>query len=162
MHRNKKLKKWLKQFEDDMASAVFAEAGEFETARQIMKKDRKILLAVTDEKRDVNAFKYALNMCKRIGAALEILFSFGPDREDFESFISELKNEGIEHTLVEVKRCLKEEILNYTEKRRDILFVVVESSDGLDINCEDDRKKISTLWQHLKCPLVVVSDLASA
>ena len=162
MHRSKKLKKWLKEFENDMVSAAFAEAGEFETARQMIKEDRRILLAVTDEKGDINAFKYALNMCKRIGAALDILFSLKSGRDAIESFLKELSKEGIEHTLVEVKECIKEEVLHYTNKRTNILFVVVESSDNLDIHCKDDPKKISASLDLLKCPLVVVSDLASA
>jgi len=160
MHRNNKLRRWLKQFESDMASAAFAEAGEFETAQQMIKEDRRILLAVTDEKRDVNAFKFALNMCKRIGATLDILFSIRVGRDAIESFIKALNNEGIEHTLVEVKECVKEEVLHYTNKKRNILFVVVESSDNLDILCNDNRKKTSTSMDLLKCPLVVVSDLA--
>lgn len=156
------MKKWLKQLENDLAAAAFAEAGEFDTAREMMKEDRRILLAVTDEHKDINAFKYAVNMCKRIGAALEILFPLKSGKKAIEYFISELRKEGIDHKIIEVKDCVKEEILNYTNQRRDILFVVVESSDGLDIHCEDDQKRISDSWQHLKCPLVVVTDLASA
>jgi len=156
------LKRWLKEFENDMVSAAFAEAGELETARQIIKEDRRILLAVTDEKKDINAFKYALNMCKRIGAALDILFSLKSGKDAIDSFIKELRNEGIEHTLVEVNECIKEEVLNYTTARTNILFVVVESSDNLDIHCKDNRKKTLTSLALLKCPLVVVSDLASA
>ncbi len=162
MNSKNKMKKWLEQFESDMAAASFAEAGELDTAREMMKEDRRILLAVTNEKRDANAFRYALSMCKRIGAALEIMFPMKSGRETLESFISELKDEGIEHTLVEAKECIKEEILNYTNKKRNILFVVVESSDALDIHCQEIRKEITASWSRLKCPLVVVSDLASA
>lgn len=34
----KELKRFLQSFEDDMAAAAFAEAGEFETAREILRK----------------------------------------------------------------------------------------------------------------------------
>jgi len=158
----KNFKKWLKQFESDMTAATFAEAGEFETARTFMKEDRRILLALTDNENDGKAFKYAINLCKRIGAALEILFPVKAGRKALDGFISELQEEGIEHTAVAVKNCMKKEILKYTSQRRDILFVVVESSDRLDINCQNDQKKISDSWQNLQCPLVIVSDLASA
>ncbi len=35
------MKTLLKKFETEMAAVAFAEAGEFETARQIMNEDRK-------------------------------------------------------------------------------------------------------------------------
>jgi len=35
----KVLRRLLKRFEDDMAAAAFAEAGEFRTAREILKND---------------------------------------------------------------------------------------------------------------------------
>lgn len=156
------MRKWIKQFEDDLSAAAFAEAGELDTARELMKEDRRILLAMTDEKKDINAFKYAVNMCKRIGAALEILFPFDSGKKAMEHLLDELKSRGIDHKITLVKKCLKEEILNYTNQRRNILFVVVESSDGINLHCRGDRKKISESWKHLKCPLVVVTDLASA
>jgi adenosine/AMP kinase len=162
MNRKNRMKKWLEQFENDMAAASFAEAGELDAAREMMKEDRRILLAVSDEKNDANALKYALNMCKRISAALEILLPAKAGRRAIENFLKELKKEKIEHRIIEVTACFKDEILSYTSKRRDILFVVIESSDGLDIHCEEDRRKISDAWSQLKCPLVVVSDLASA
>lgn len=156
------MKKWLKQFENDLAAAAFAEAGELETAREMMKEDRRILLAMTDEKKDMNAFKYAVNMCKRIGAALEILFPRVSGKKSMDHFVAELNKEGIDHKITLVKKCLKEEILNYTDQRSDILFVVVESSDGLSMKCKKSQINFSKSWKDLKCPLVVVSDLATA
>ncbi len=160
--KEKIMKKWLKKFNDIMAAAAFAEAGEFETARETLREQRKILLALTGEKSDINAFRYALNMCKRIGAELEILYSSEHKEGLLNQFQSELKKEGIEHRLIQRNGCIKEEILSYTSKKREILFVVVESSDGLNINCKKANKIIAESWENLKCPLVVVSDSAMA
>lgn len=162
MDRKKKMKKWLKKFENDMAAAAFAEAGEFETAREMLKEERKILLALTGQKSDANAFKYAINMCKRIGAKLDILLSKHHKENEVKEFKSELQKESIDHEFIEVGGCVKEEILNYTNHKSNILFVVLESSKELDIHCEKSKKVISESWKHLKCPLVVVSDLATA
>ena len=151
------MKKWLKKFEDAMAATAFAEAGEFETARETIREQRKILLALTGEKADINAFRYALNMCKRIGAELEILYVSEHAKGLLKQFQSELRKEGIEHCIIQKSGCLEEEIQNYTRIKRDILFVVVEVSEGLNINTKKADKILSDAWENLKCPLVVVS-----
>lgn len=156
------MKKWLKKLEDAMAAAAFAEVGEFETAKETLREQRKILFALTGEKSDINAFRYALNMCKRIDAELEIMYISEHANALLKQFQSELKKEKIEHYLIQRDGCLKEEILNYTSRKREILFVVVEASEGLDINCKKADKILSESWENLKCPLVVVSDLVMA
>ena len=156
------MKNWLEKIEDEMSAIAFAEAGEFETAREILKEQRRILLALTGEKSDSNAFRYALNMCKRIGADLEIICSRQHEKGSLDQFKGKLKKDGIQYKLIKVDSCVKEEILKYTSKATDILFVVVESSDGLNLNCKKSKKIISESWTNLKCPLVLVSDLATA
>lgn len=132
------MKKWLKRVEDGMAAAAFAEAGEFETAKDILKEQRKILLALTGKNSDLNAFKYAQSVSKRLGAEIEILYSSEYEKKLLKQFRSELNKQGIDYKLIEVDECIKAEILRYTEKRKDILFVILESSDGLDL----DRKSV--------------------
>lgn len=155
------IKKWLEQFETDMAAASLAEAGEHEFAREILREKRNVLLAITDEKRDVGAFNYAVNICKRIGTGLHLLI---PERimEIVKNTLSpKLMQEGINHKLIKISQCIREEILEYTRKNRDILFVVVESVDGLDLNCREPQQKIPETWKNLSCPLVVVSEIDS-
>lgn len=154
--------RWIKKLEDAMAASAYAEAGEFEAARETLKGGGKILLALTGENSDRSSFKYALNICKRIRASLEILCISEYKKDRLEKFTHELKKEGIDYGITRGDRCIKEEILAYTEKNRETLFVVVESSDGLSINCRKGDKVIAHSWKKLKCPLVVVSDLAMA
>ncbi|MBC8414122.1 universal stress protein [bacterium] len=151
----------MKKINDAMAAATFAEAGEFETAREIMHESRKVLLALTGDKSAENAFKYAINTCLRIGADLEILHSDIYEKKQIVNFQSELRSKGVDSLFINVEGCVKEEVMDYTSKRTDILFVVVESSDGLDMNCNKSKKVISKLWVNLKCPLVVVSELVT-
>ncbi len=156
------MKKLRKKFEDAMAAVAFAEAGEFETARETLREQRKILLALAGERSDTNAFRYALNMCKRIGAELEILYVSEVREDLLNQFQAELKKEKIEYRLIQRNGCIKEEILTYTGKKREILFVVAESSDKLDIKCKKADKITAKSWDNLKCPLVVVSGLTTA
>jgi len=151
------MKKWLKKFEDAMAAAAFAEAGEFETAKETLKKQRKILLALRGERSDLNAFRYAVNMCKRIDAELEILYVSENVKDLLKHLKSELGKEGVEYSLIQKSGRIEKEIQDYTSIKKDILFVVVEVSEGLNVEDKKTDKLITDAWENLKCPLVVVS-----
>lgn len=154
------MKRFMKQFEDIMSATAFAEAGEFETAREILKGRKKVLLTLTARESDTKSFKYALNICKRIGAGLEILYVSKSIEKSglLNEFFKELEKEGIPFEIVQGSGCIKEEIINRTDKNRDIQFVVIESSDTLDLDCKRDDRVLSEAWKRLKCPLVVVME----
>ena len=156
------MKNFFKNFENTMAAAAFAEAGEFETAREIQKENRRILLALSGEKSDINAFRHALNLCKRINAALEILHVSDEKTGLLNIFKSELSKNGVQYKYIQEDGCIKEQILNHTNKNNGPLLVVVDSSEKLDINCRKAKRNLNEFWKNLKCPLVVVSDLAKA
>ena len=156
------MKNWLKKLDDAMVAATFAEAGEFETARQTLKERRTVMLALTGDSEDEKAFRFAINACQRVRADLEILYS-GQKKETVPGWIrSELRAEGIAYSFIKVDGCVREAVQKHTSRRSDILFVVVESSDRLNMECKKSQKLISKSWKDLQCPLVVVSDLASA
>ncbi|MEW6163139.1 MAG: hypothetical protein AB1606_07500 [Nitrospirota bacterium] len=157
--KRENLKKFIKKFEDIMTASTFAEAGEFEIAKEILKENRGVLLAIRDGQIDRKTLKYAVNTCKRIGAHLDILYVSSAEAKDtmFERFLQELQNEDIHFTLIKKKGCLKKAIIDYTDERKEIAFVVVELSESLDIDCKDENERFSSLWQKLKCPLVVVT-----
>jgi hypothetical protein len=151
------MKKWMRKFEKAMAAVAFAEAGEFETARETIKEQRKILLALRGEKGDTHSLKYAINMCKRIGAELQILHVSEIEKGLMNQLKSQLKKEGIVYDLIQKKGSLEEEIRNHTGIKGDILFVVVEVSEGINIRSKKTETIIKDAWKNLKCPLVVVS-----
>jgi hypothetical protein len=155
------MKRLLKKLEDIYAAVAFAEAGEFDTAREIARGREKVLLTLTGRKSDRKSFKYALNICKRIGAEIEILYISKTHKIIglLKEFQKALKKEGIGYKIVQRKGCIREAIINHTEGRSDIQFVVIESSDILDINCKRDSKELSREWERLRCPLVMVETL---
>lgn len=158
-HMNK-FEKAMRKIEKTMSAISFAEEGEFETARELIKEDRQVLLGIRHGEIEDRTLKYALNTCKRIGAGLDILFVSSPGATDpaLERFISELQKESIKYRLVRKSGCLKQEIIEHTNARKEILFVVIESSDNLDTDCKGSHKRLSESWQNLKCPLVVVME----
>jgi len=151
------MNKWLGKLEAAMAASAFAEAGEFETARETLHEGRKILLALKGAESDRNAFRYALNMCNRMDAKLEILHITPIPSDLLREFKSELRKENIEYLFIKKNGSLEEEIRNYSGMKENVLFVVVEVSEGVDIHSKRSEKIISNAWKNLKCPLVVVS-----
>jgi hypothetical protein len=163
-----KLKKIMKNVEDALAAATFAEAGDAVTATSFMKEGRKVLLALKEGRIDAKTLKYALNTAQRIDAALDILYvtalggSAHPVDPLLVHFESELNMEGILYRIIPRAGCLKQQIIDYTNSEKDILFAVIESPHSLDADCNKRDKTLSELWQKLKCPLVVVMDGARA
>lgn len=148
-----------RKFEELMSAIAFAEEGEFETARQIEKR-ANVLLVLRGVESDRKPLKYALNISKRIGAGLEVLYVSAQKElgELLGAIEGEAKKEGVGLKVALKNGCVKKEIFDYTAKRPDIQFVVVESTGVLDIRCND--RKLLPEWDRLRCPLVVVSDAA--
>jgi hypothetical protein len=149
-----------KKIEDLMSAVSFAEEGEFETARELIKEKRRILLAVRMGQVDRKTFRYAINTCKRIGADLDVLYISPSDAQDplLDQCLADMKGENIDYRLIRKSGCLKQEIIDYTSAKKEIVFAVTESSDNLDVDCKGKGKGLSEAWQNLKCPLVVVAD----
>ena len=149
-----------KRIEDLMSAVSFAEEGDFETARELLREEGKVLLAVRSTQLERKTIRYAINACKRIGASLDILYISSPDSADstLAQCLAEIEKEGIKYRLVRKSGCLKQEIIDYTNSRKDVLFAVTESSDNLDVECRGKRKGLTEAWKNLKCPLVVVAD----
>jgi hypothetical protein len=51
---------------------------------------------------------------------------------------------------------MKKAILDYTNKRGDIVFLVLGPETELEIGCENE-KTLPDLYKSLKCPMVIVS-----
>lgn len=152
--------KLSKKIEDLMSAVSFAEEGEFDTAKEMLKEERRVLLAVKKGQMDKKTFRYAVNACKRIGAHLDVLYisPIGVADPVLEECLSEIKREGINYRLMYKNGCLKQEIIDYTNSKKGVIFAVTESSDYLNVDCRGKGKKLSEAWQNLKCPLVVVAD----
>lgn len=149
----------MDRFEDLMSAITYAEAGDHERARALMKGRKTVLLAVSDRTSDGNALKYALNISERVEAVLEILYVLqSEDKSALRSFASAVKKDaGFNFSLVVKQGCMKKAILDYTDKRGEILFVIAGAEPELDAGCEEDDRAVSAAWKKLKCPLVVVS-----
>lgn len=152
------LKKIMKQIESSLSAVTFAESGEFETAREIINRNRKVLLGLCNY--DEKVLKYAINICRRTDADLDILYACKTktpaDEEAFRNIKSFLRKEGIPYNIHQRSGDLRQEILQYTEGRTEVLFVVVGPSTAANALSGNQNKTLSSSWDRLKCPLVVV------
>jgi hypothetical protein len=153
-------KKFWEKFEDYMSAATFAEAGEAGAARSFIRPRRTILLVLTPGGDDARSAAYARSVASRVGAGVEILYL--PAGEEQRKFIAafkrELESAEIPCLTVTATGCLRQKILEHTARRSDIDFVVVESSEELDIQCERETKSLKDFISSLRIPLVVVSE----
>ncbi len=162
------IKKMMNMVEHALTAATFAEEGDLETAHSLIRESRRVLLALKAGQVDPKTLKYALNTAKRIKANLDILYvttsRAGSQNSDplLSSFKSELSAAGIPFRLISRSGCLKQQIIDYTDSEKEILFAVIESPASLDDDCNKRDKELSELWRQLKCPLVVVMDGARA
>ncbi len=147
------------RFDDLMSAISFAESGEHEKAREFLRGRDTVLVAVSERLVDRNVLKYALNLSERIQAGIDILYLTKSNTTNplVEAFISEARKKDIVCSLVREAGCMKKAILNYTRKRKEVLFVVVGSAPELDIECSVGEKSLTEEWKRLKCPLVVVT-----
>jgi hypothetical protein len=147
------------RFDELMSAVSFAQAGEHEEARRIMKGKEKVLVAVSDVHFDKSVFSYALSISRRTSTSLDILYLTRTElhMDEITAFMSRASDEGITCGVTKKDGCMKQAILDYTSKKKEILFVIVGTTPELDIECKAGEKSLSEAWKKLKCPLVVVS-----
>lgn len=150
------------KIEDLMTAITFAESGEFDSARETLKATKKVVLAVRGDHLSNKTSRYAINTCKRIGAELDILYvsAVGAWNSALEHLTSELNKEHVGFRIVKKTGCLRQQIIDYTDSKGQIQFVITESSDSLDVDCITGT--YSNSWKNLRCPLVVVAETGPA
>lgn len=160
------MKDFLKQFEEIMASATFAEAGEFDTARQMLSQaktsNKKVLLATDTEEVHEGVIMHALNLCKRMGGKLEILHLLQPKSSrppgQFESkeMSPRVSEFATTYTQMVAADSFEEKVIHYTENRGDLLCVVLDTSRCRKTENNNICKKyLAGLVEKITCPVVI-------
>ena len=152
-----------------LEAAALAEEGDPRGAKNLLRENRRVLLALRGLEGDARTMTYALNTCQRIGSGLDVLcvadraLSDEDLRGALAPFLENLTEAGIPCRPSSAAGCIKEQIVRYTKAHPEVSFVVVESAGVLDRGCgSDDERRLAHLWKRLTCPLVVVSDPARA
>ncbi len=173
-----KIQDFLQKLEQTMAAAAFAEAGEHESARQFLndfKNGRKTVLLGTDHlEPDLKIVNYALSLCRRMGAGLEI-FHVVPSAlcgkgvevsalvagdPAFGAFNRKMAALGVEYQPVCSDRGLVREISDHVATHRQIVCVVVSPAHAAETSqTKRDGRTIGEWFQELSCPVLFYSNL---
>ncbi|MBU0729679.1 MAG: hypothetical protein KKE17_14090 [Proteobacteria bacterium] len=165
------MKNFLGQFQKAMSAAAFAEAGEFDTARQFMRSgknsNKKVLLVNNQDMVNRKAFRQALNLCQRLEAQMEVIHIRKPDETghpDPKTAFNNMNLENIEvsYTSIVNNKNLKESLTEFTRERRDILCVVLVPEENESGKFHETKEKIANsltnLLKHFDCPVLLYSE----
>jgi len=70
----------------------------------------------------------------------------------------EARNQGVTLKVTKKSGCIKEAVIKYARNRRDLICVVVESTEALNADCTTEQKRLTGVWEKLGCPLALVSE----
>jgi len=160
----------FKKLEEAMTAATFAEAGEFEMARQLLKTNKnahkRVLLGTDKPEIAPRTISYALHLCQRLGGGLEIFHMLHTLEKETASELSQeeaplsalnssLQEKGVIYQPFNGLGCLADEVLRHAGARRDILCVVFDALEPDGSRCRKAKENMIAKFQALHCPVVM-------
>lgn len=167
----------LEKLQRHMVAAAYAEAGELESAQEVMSTARSlktVLLVVEGAVPDPATFTYAVNLCKRTNSQLDILQVIEQsDAEGDYSDLSQLLTEGSHHVIGLVRKLeeskvsfkvtvklgdVNEKLRNCTKRRNDVSTVVLDSAKARADSSDNGAwaRVLENIAHQLSVPLVTV------
>ncbi|HIJ90301.1 MAG: hypothetical protein OEV89_05980 [Desulfobulbaceae bacterium] len=165
----------FKKLEESMTAATFAEAGEFETARQFLKSNKnahkRVLLGTDKPEIEPRTISYALHLCQRLGGGLEIFHmlrmaenetnpGLSQEEKPLAALNAALEPKGVVYQPVSGPGCLADEVLRHAGGRRDILCVVFDTLEPEGTTCRKAKENMIARLQALHCPVVMYAGAA--
>ncbi len=179
--RSKSKKPSLRErLQQHMAAIAYAEAGEFQSAEEIIqpvpKSHNTVLLVIEGENPAPSAFSYAVNLCKRTNAELDILqvIEISAKGEDYELLSQKMANSSrhlvdlvrqLEQTAVSFKVTMRlgepaSKLVNYAKRHKDVAMVILDSPKAREASTKNGAwaKWVKELSRQLSIPLIAVLD----
>ncbi len=157
------------KLQNHFVAATFAEAGEFETARQILpayERKQTVLLAVEGRVPTKATFDYAVNLCTRMNANLDILQILsrsssegdGPS-ERLAALLPGLEGKGVSFNVTVRKAKAIEILYDYVRMRKNVVTAVIDSPNLRDKEAADIgwKETLQNVAERVSIPLVTVS-----
>jgi hypothetical protein len=176
----KKRESLIERFHKSLAAIAYAEMGEFETATDLLNtgKQKTVLLVVEGESPDLSAFNYALNLCKRMGAELDILQVINLSLRNDYDLLSDKMSEGSRNTIALARRLeesrvpfkvtirlgdVNTKLINYAKRHKDVVLVVFDSPKLKSSSyAKPWSRLLEEISRQLSIPLVTVMEKQTA
>jgi hypothetical protein len=158
------------KLQNHFVAATFAEAGEFETARQILpayERKQTVLLAIEGGIPTKATFDYAVSLCTRMNAnldILQILSQSGSDgdgpSESLAALLPGLEGKGVSFNVTVRKAKAIEILYDYVRTSKNVVTAVIDSPTLRDRETADIswKEALRNVAERISIPLVTVSE----
>jgi hypothetical protein len=172
-----RFKSLRERFQQHMAAAAYAEAGEFEAAAELTEPavtSKTVLLVIQGESPSPEPFAYALNLCKRTNAELDLLqvIEQSRERDDYEllshkmiegsrnivSLVRQLEEEDIPFKVTIRLGDVSQKLFNYARRHKDVAMVIFDSPSikkGSEMS-QTWSRLLENISHQLSIPLITV------
>jgi hypothetical protein len=144
------MKKFSQRLETWFNAVTFAEAGEFETAREILKDEQHVLLVLPDDTFRQNTLDRALNLSSRCGAAILDIFYPPLAETHLHTLLQTYHDSAIRWQTLAIQGDLDTAVLDYVRRTPAVAFVMLEEMS-------ENLATLTSPWRNLPCPLVVMT-----
>ncbi|MBF0271687.1 MAG: hypothetical protein HQL98_06470 [Magnetococcales bacterium] len=144
-----------------LSATAFAEAGEFDTARELVREMRDILLVLRHGEPQTGVLVTASSMMERLDAGVEILLAAPPEGETqtLTRFLEDVARQGRSARLLHRPGLSWKAVLAHAGAVSGIVCILVESLEKWGLQSHPERRRPPPWSQRLPCPLVVASPL---
>ena len=169
----------LQTLQEHLVASVFAQAGDFRTAEDMLhpaERPRTVLLVIEGKNPDEAAFHYALGVCKRTGAQMDILHLMGGSVEERElsdlarlreklsatlgPLLRQLESEGVPFRVTLRFGDVREKLYRYATRHTDVVMAVYDpiTSREESTGSRGRQRMVEKISRRLSIPLVIVSE----
>ena len=162
-----------------LAAVAFAEVGEFETAQEMLRSSKRlqtVLLVIEGETPDEDTFNYAVRLCQRMEAEIDILqiIDRNDNSNDYDllsrrmslgstrivTLLQRLERENIPFKITIRIGDVNQKLFNYAKRHKDVAVVVLDSPKMKTASKKDRvwSGLAESLSRQLSIPLVTVFD----
>jgi hypothetical protein len=167
----------LQRLQNHMAAIAYAEAGEYQSARELLEsvpKSKTVLLVIEGDAPDPASVSHALNLCKRTGGDLEVLqvlplisgdSNDDPPGQEIEGTSGQLVpvvrralSAGVTVRITMQKGEVNEKLFDYARRHKDVAMIILDSP-RLRTNLPKDKvwpRLAESVAQQLSIPLITV------
>lgn len=165
-------------FERSMSAAVFAEAGEFSSANEILHPESKphiVALVIDNSNPNLQAIDYTVNLCKRIGAVMDVLITESDEATlgdedptqsswwgsaDIPELTQFLKEKDVPYHMYMFRGDIVEKLGDYVRRHKEVTTVVYDSpiNENKDSRGAKWHRVLDTICTRLSIPLITVFD----